>query len=418
MKNRKGLAAVAACAMLACGSLAMAESPKSALTLERPIMAQANAPRTPMMSLLDKAGAGSALDNAGITVGGHVEVSWTDNFSDPAGNINVGRVFDFEHDDHTFNQLDLYVDKGVKASGSNFDLGGRMEWIWGGDARLIHANGVFDHYGFPIFQGSPGTGDGPDEQFDPVQFYLQANLPVGNGLIVTFGKFVTLLGYETINPTTNPLYSHSYSFGYGIPFTHFGVMAKYGLTDNITASVAVVRGWEQAFEDNNDSHAYLGQIAYTSDNMDAYFNFITGPEQEDNEHDWRTVLNAVLVYRASDQLTLVADGVYGIESAAASNGDDAHWCGLAGYGIYKFSDMFSFVGRLEYFNDQDGSRGLGATVYEATVGVNIHPLPGDEWGKGLVVRPELRYDWANHDIFDGGTDESQVTFGVDAIYAF
>jgi hypothetical protein len=170
--------------------------------------------------------------------------------------------------------------------------------------------------------------------------------------------------------------------------------------------------------ENNDSHAYTGQLAYTNDKLGVTFNFITGPEQVDNEHDWRTVLNAIVTYQASDELTLAVDAVWGFEPNVASDGSDAEWCGVTGYGIYKFSDMFSFVGRLEYFNDQDGSRGLGATLYEATAGVNIHPLPNDSWGKNLVIRPELRYDWANHDVFDAGKDSNQFTFGIDAVWGF
>jgi hypothetical protein len=375
----------------------------------KPIFAQASAPRKPLMSALDRAGAASTLDDNGIDVGGFVEASWTHNFNDPDNKTNEGRVFDFEHDDPTFNQLDIYVDKAVMASGDKFDLGGRMEWMWGGDARLIHANGSFDHY---------GVADGPDEQFDLVQLYLQANLPVGNGLIVTVGKFVTLLGYETINPTTNPLYSHSFGFGFAIPFTHTGIMAKYGINDNWSVTGAVVRGWEQAQEDNNDGVSWMGQIAYTQDKLNLYFNAITGPEQTDDEDNYRTVLDIVAVYQASDQLTLVANGDYGFEDEAGSGGDDAHWCGLALYGIYKIDNMFSLVGRAEYFNDDDGSRGIGDTVYSFTAGVNIHPMPDNEIGSGLVLRPEIRWDGSDSDTFDGGTDDSQVTFGIDAIFMF
>jgi hypothetical protein len=35
-----------------------------------------------------------------------------------------------------------------------------------------------------------------------------------------------------------------------------------------------------------------------------------------------------------------------------------------------------------------------------------------------VIRPEVRYDYAQEGIFDGGTDHDQLTFGVDAIFTF
>jgi hypothetical protein len=79
---------------------------------------------------------------------------------------------------------------------------------------------------------------------------------------------------------------------------------------------------------------------------------------------------------------------------------------------------FTLNGRVEYFNDQDGARGLDATVYEATIGVAIKPLPNDQYGQGLVIRPELRWDYSNHDLFNDGDDSNQYTFGADIIYSF
>ena len=39
------------------------------------------------------------------------------------------------------------------------------------------------------------------------------------------GLFPTPLGYEVIDPSANPFYSHSYIFQFGLPFKHTGVLA-------------------------------------------------------------------------------------------------------------------------------------------------------------------------------------------------
>src|SRR4051812_2990396 len=103
MSNRKGFAAVAACAALACAGLARASdvtapsaSDSSAFTLVNPIFAADSAPRKPLMALLDKAGAGATLDQYGLNVGGFVEAGWTYNFQTPDDQVNYGRVFDVE----------------------------------------------------------------------------------------------------------------------------------------------------------------------------------------------------------------------------------------------------------------------------------------------------------------------------------
>jgi hypothetical protein len=345
-------------------------------------------------------------------------MSWTHNFDDPAGDVNVGRVFDFEDDDPTLNQLSVFIESAIAASPDKFDIGFRLEPMWGGDARFIHSNGLFDYHGFSAFPGSPGTGDGPDEQFDLVQAYLTLNIPVGNGMLLKAGKFVTMHGYETINPTTNPLYSHTYLFNFAIPFTHTGVMLTYPLNKNWSVTGGVLRGWEQALEDNNDMVSFCGQVLYTGERVDLYFNLITGPEQADNEDDYRTVFDFSLVWRATDRLTLVVNPDFGWESDAGSDSDYATWYGAAGYAIYKINDHLSAVGRLEYFNDDDGARGLGTSVVEATLGLNIMPMRDHPYGSGLLIRPELRWDHASDDIFDGGGDDNQFTFGIDLVYSF
>ena len=63
-----------------------------------PVYAAANpAPRQPLMSLLDAAGVGQALDSARINVYGHVEAGYTYNFDNPAKDLNLGRVADVAH---------------------------------------------------------------------------------------------------------------------------------------------------------------------------------------------------------------------------------------------------------------------------------------------------------------------------------
>ncbi|HEY7088608.1 MAG TPA: outer membrane beta-barrel protein [Tepidisphaeraceae bacterium] len=371
------------------------------------------------MNALDKMGMAKGLDDLGINIYGWVQGSWTYNFADPAGDVNVGRFFDFEHDDHTLNQVVINIEKAVTISGDKFDWGGKMEWMWGGDARFIHANGVFDHYGFPLFPGSPGTGDGPDEQFDPSQFYLQANIPWGNGLLLTGGKFWTLLGYEVVDPLGNFFYSHSFMFAFAIPITNTGGMAKYQLNKNWSVTGAIVRGWDQSFEDNNgDALSYMGQVAYNSEKFDFYATGITGPEQVGSDSDYRSVLDLIAVYRYSDQLTFAANSDIGYETDAGNDGSDACWWGIAGYATYKINDMFSAGLRAEYFSDEHGARGLDTSLTEVTAGLNIKPFPNNEWGSGLYFRPEVRWDWAQDDIFNGFTDDNQFTIAGDIIYAF
>ena len=416
MSNRKGLFAAAAVAVAAMTGVARADDAKvsSPLTLDRVVHLQDEPTRAPLMSLLNEAGLARPLEDAGITVGGHIQGSYTYGFSSPLGNDLTGRYFDFENQDPTLNQIDIFFDRAVAAD--KFDVGGRIEWIYGADTRLIHALGLFDHH---------GVDTGPENWFDLFQAYLDVNLPVGNGLKVRVGKFASPIGYETVVPTGNDLFSHTFSFGYGVPFTHVGVTLSTALTDKLSVTGGITRGWDVATEDNNDTIDFLGQLAYKpSDDQTIAFNFLIGPDQPDNNTDYRAIFDFQYIRQVNDNLKFVFNAIYAWEqnSESSVSGSDAQWFAATVYGGLKLSDNVSLNGRIEYFNDQDGARltgGVGGTsLYDATIGLAIRPFPNDKYGAGLVIRPELRLDYSEKRYFDGGTDRIQTSAAIDAVYQF
>lgn len=380
-------------------------------TSEAEAEAETESPPRPLMSLMRETGLGQTLDEARINVFGHAEASWTHSFSG-GERLLVGRVFDLENNDLTFNRLDLTIERAVVVSPDQWDLGGRVEWIWGADSRLIHSFGLFDYYGFD---------NGPDNQWDLNQAYVDFAVPVGNGLRVRAGKFVTLLGAEVINPTGNALYSHSYLFGYAIPFTHTGVLGTYQASDALTINAGFTRGWDTTLEDTNGTVDFLGGVAYKfSEQTNLVVNLVTGPDQPGDNGNWRSVVDVVLSHKPTDDVTLTLNSDYGYEANSVSSvsGSDAQWFGLAGYASKTLNDNCTLNGRLEYFNDQDGARigGTSTSWYEATVGVAIKPLPDHTWGQNLVIRPEVRFDYAEDPVFNG--DYNQFTFGIDAYFMF
>ena len=377
--------------------------------------------RRPLMGLLDNWGVADELDNLRLDIYGHVQGSYTKNADNPESGFNVGRVFDFEDDEPTLNQLDINVERLVDVNGDNFDVGGRMEWMWGSDARFIHANGLFDHYDF---------FDGPENQFDLVQLYADVNIPVGTGLRLRLGKF---LFFKQVDPNASVFYSHSFTFGAALPFTLTGVTGYYDLSDRMSMEAGVVRGWDDALEDDNGNPSYVGRFRYrASDQLNMSLAAITGPEQVGDNHDYRTALNFVASYQVNSRLTLLLDSIYGYDSNVPIEGA-SDWWGAAVYGIYKFNDYVSGAVRVEYYRDDEGATtgigGAGADppagigfssqhLYEVTAGVTITPFAHDELGRNLKIRPEVRYDHSSEDFFDGFTEDNQLTFAVDAIFNF
>jgi hypothetical protein len=418
MRARNRTVALAAAVCLGCfGSARLAKADDLSLTSTsgKPIYMDDAPPPKPAEALLGKYGMGQ--DKTGINVYGYVEGGYTASFANPPGNVLAGRVFELNSNEQILlDQIDLVVEKTVDAAAAAKDgkiqVGGRMEWTYGSDPRYYHSNGM-------NFYGSSAPQLSPENQFDLTQAYVDVAVPFGNGLTIRTGKFVTLLGYETINPTTNPFYSHTYSFGYAIPFTQTGVLGSYSFSEKVSLTAGITRGWDQSLVDNNAAIDFLGSLKYViNDKVTSFFNLSVGPQLPNEPGLYTTLFENILNIAATDKVSLGTDSILAFQPGGGSAGQAAQWYGVALYSGYKFNDMFTANLRGEWFADPQDARGLGGNEYEVTAGVSIHPMPTDKYGQNLVVRPEIRYDYSSNSIFDAGTQFDQWTVGIDAFYAF
>jgi hypothetical protein len=359
----------------------------------------------PIMELLRQTPIGRTLDDAGINIYGHVEVGYTYNFDTPDTNQNAFRLFDNRDNRGIFNQLDLAIERRVDYRRNEFNVGGLVELLYGEDGRFIHANGIFDYQ------------SGRD-QFDPVQFYGDITLPILGGARLRLGKFVNLVGYESINPTSDFIgfYSRSFVFGSGYPFTHLGGLLTFDPIKNVTVTAGITRGDEQGFRDNNDAVSFLGSVNWViNPKLALYVSNSTGPEQDDNDSDYRTTWDATLYYQATDKCRLAGNFYYIYDNAGAPDGGEGSLFAVAALGSYQVCREAALKGRVEWFHDHDGLRiPPGTDLYEVTVGMDVTPFPGDRFGRNLIIRPELRYDFSDDPVFNGNT--YQFTFGIDAIF--
>ncbi|HLL87723.1 MAG TPA: outer membrane beta-barrel protein [Tepidisphaeraceae bacterium] len=379
------------------------------------------APPKPLMALLNQVGVGQALDEANISIYGHAQASWTYSFNDPPNNAIAGRSFDFENEDLTFNQLSLTVERPVDVTEQKFDVGFRFENMYGGDARFLHSNGLLDHRGFPL-AGNASDEVGPDEQYDLSQLYVDVAIPVGNGLRLRGGKFITLGGYEVVNPTGRPIYSPGLIFNYTLPFSHTGLLATYALDPDarFVVDFGVTRGWDQALEDNNDAVDVVGRLSWVATDEFALFaTAYLGPQLNDDESHYRGVFDLVATYQYADNLSFAANFNYGYDAGANTLGNkDPQWVALEGWTVLMLNEYLNVNGRLGWINDDQGSRGIGTDLYSGTLGLGVKPIPSDNLWSNLMIRPELRLDYAEQSFFDGGDDHYQVTFATDVVFAF
>ena len=280
----------------------------------------------------------------------YVENSYTFNLSGAGRHgVNELRFYDFD-EGYTFNVAEFSLKKDPS---EKYPLGYGLVITAGLDSQKNHSFGIFrdEEDAFP-FRNT--------EKFDLQEAYVSGLVPLGSGLTLKAGKFVTLLGYEVIESPNNLNFSRGYLFGLAIPLTHTGGLASYAFTDWFNMTAGLVLGWDDS-KNVNDSLSYTGQFAFTPvKDLTANLNWIVGPEQVDprridenvardsrgyvNSH-LRYVLDFVFNYTGFKNWTLGLNIDYGreqtepfVRSLATRQDTDATWWGWAGYVAYDWTE--------------------------------------------------------------------------------
>jgi len=189
--------------------------------------------------------------------------------------------------------------------------------------------------------------------------------PVGKGLHIDVGKFVTNAGAEVIEAKDDFNYSRSLLFQLAIPLYHSGVRLTYSPNDKVTLMGGVINGWNDV-NDNNTAKSVMASVTFKpTGSLSIIENYIGGPEQPNNNDDWRTLSDTVISYTVNPQLSLMANYDYGHDT---SSGTSVHWQGVAGYLKYQANKYVAVVPRIEFYNDASGfTTGVVQNLTDATV---------------------------------------------------
>lgn len=338
-----------------------------------------------------------------MTLDAFLAASYSYNFNRPASATNQLRVFDF--DDNTF-KLDEFELVAQHAVAKPRDSGFRVDLTLGGSVpRIAASTGLFR-------DDSGQAGD-----IDVHQAFVSYVAPLGSGLRIDAGKFITGHGYEVIDGYDgwNDNATRSLLFGYAIPFTHVGVRASYTISPRVAGTVMVVNGWDVA-RDNNRAKSVGAQLSLTPlASLSLILSGMVGPERAGNDADPRSLLDLVVMLKPHSRLTLGANADWGTEKNAAGPGQDGRWSGIAGYARIAVTGAFTLSLRAESFDDPDGVRtGVAQTVGELTATPELRLTPH------FLVRADIRVDRSDRQVFEtsGGFTTTQPTVMIEAIHAF
>jgi Putative beta-barrel porin-2, OmpL-like. bbp2 len=357
----------------------------------------------------------------------------TFNSASPDDNQNFGRFFDDRSNELVLNQAVINFERALAPQPGEFDWGMKFQLLFGSDARYIHSLGLFDHaMASSIYQP------------DIPEAYLNLHVPVvtEGGLDLKLGKFVTPVGFETIDPHGNIFYSHTYIFNVGVPFNHTGALLTLHANSWLDLLGGVDRGVNTSLDDNNDSLGFLAGFGLNLNGGKLLVNAAThiGPETPGNNDALRYLSDIYVTWKITDKWTSITEFNFARDDAA-----DADGYGAAQYLTYAINDKITAKIRAEIWRDDKGfyvasfadphdpmrslggqavidprTVGGGRTTYGAlTVGLDIKPTVPKPVA-GLTIRPEIRYDRSVNSTrpFNDSSDRDQFTASVDFILTF
>lgn len=369
------------------------------------------------------------LQALGVKAGGWVQVGHTFNAQDPASNYNGPLLTNDRANNLQMNQLWTYLHRPVDTGGAGFDIGGRIDLLYGTDWRVAYLHGLgmegdLDH---ALLNGSNQLYG-----FSIPQFYAEAGL---NNLSVKVGRMTGVLGYEICPPMGNFFYSHSYTICYGEPVLITGVMNNYKVNDQVNVLAGAHQGVHR-FEENNDRWNYQGGVTWTGpgEMLSLAYAFDVGRNDFIFPLDDEYVHSLVMKLQVTENLLYVLQNDLGHADGAAGH-PDAEWYSINQYLLYTLNEQWSAGLRIEWFRDDDGTRVLGlgnldtkgwngapgfhGSFTALTLGLNYKPKAN------ILVRPEVRWDWYNGSTniagempFDDGHGSDQLTLATDLVFMF
>ncbi len=364
----------------------------------------------------------------GINMGGWVQQGITGNAWNPSDGFNGPITTNDRAGEYMLNQAWCYFVRPTKTDGHGFDIGGRVDVVYGEDWRFGQCFGLENRI------------DSPDSLYGLVlpQFYLEVAY---NNLTVKMGHFATLTSLELVPAPLNFFYSHSYLMtGYFDPLLVTGLQAEYKLNDHLTVIGGFNRGW-QLFENPFHTFDFLGGIKWASEDKRSALSVMVdaGPTITFTGFHDQTSVITVYTHQISERLSSGTQVTVGSEShgSAITPGVGDSWYGFEQLFTYKLNPKWAVGLRYEWVQDNQGSRiagignllgtdkgwlgapGFSGSFSDLTLGLNYRPHPN------FAFRPEVRWDWYNGQPnpagqlpFDHFAHSSQVTAGLDMLFTF
>ncbi len=362
-----------------------------------PAAATENAVPSSQTAAVSTASPSAASLLGGASFSGFVDTYYGYNFNQPKSQTNTLRSFDGPSNQFALNLIELNLDKPPDPTNS----------------RLGYHLGLGFGQAMNVVNSTDPAGLGFAQYLK--EAYVSYLAPVGKGLQMDIGKFVTPHGAEVIETKDNFNYSRGLLFGYAIPYYHYGLRAKYSFNDKYSVTGFVVNGWNDIY-DNNTGKTYGVTFGWNpTKKISIAEGYMAGPETAGTNAHWRQLSDTVVTYSPTGRLTTTLNFDYGRGDRVTGIPTPVFWTGIAGYVKYAFNDLYAVATRYEYYNDHDGfTTGTPQHLNEFT-GTFQRTV-----AHHLITRLEFRRDFSNRPVFTKGTTPvmGQNTMAAGLVYSF
>lgn len=275
---------------------------------------------------------------------------------------------------------------------------------------------------------------GPDGAATTTQYlkegYLSYMAPIGKGLQIDFGKFVTPAGVEVIESNQNWNYTRGLLFYNAIPYYHFGARVKYTFNDKFAVTGFATNGWNDVLSTNTGKTGGFSATWNATKKLALTETYLAGPRDIFGIGDngpWNNLTDTVVTYNPTGKLSLAGEFDYDHQGLHGSpSGVD--YTGIGGFVKYAVSPKTAVAGRYEFMNDHDGlALGLNGGLFFTSIPFPSAPTPtGTVLGHDhpqeftatlehtfaghLISRLEYRHDFSNQDIFEVGGGKGSPSF--------
>ena len=392
-----------------------------------------------LTNLFDDGCGNNCLSDNQFKLGGNTVQSFTLNFSSPIDRFNGPATWTDRSNDYQLNQQWLFLERSTKTEeGKDWDIGGRFDFMYGTNARWATETGLEDDLN-------------RDHSFYAIAFPQFYGELAYKSVKVKVGHFISPVGYFTVDTTQNFFNTLPYTYQYGEPFTHTGMLATWTIDEQLSVGSGFTRGWDGFNRTNpltSPNLGYLGTINWTFNKENkSSLAFVTCWSNEAGGQGGtftsRYHQTLVATLNLTEKLTYVGQSDFSVQDAAASRTiGSARWYGFNQYLFQKLNDQWSLGINFEWFRDESGFRvgGLlptngpdsklrGLPLNRNSYAGNFYQVTtGPKWQatKNMSIRPNVRVDWFDGDVrnsgglkpFDDGTKNSQVILGMDLLLTY